>query len=180
MTKKYLELQFFGNTIEDAVNELLAYKEKGELASGDFNGTRLYSDTVTMDDAYKAITGKTKEQMDEAEEKRMAEYKRKQKEHEANIPQLTKEWSEKGREVLAEDKWAYWDDIVPIRLNDLYQGMELEASLDIIRILNDGGTLEEAKEKIESQNHSGTSFGLVRLMVKEFAERGEEFSSYVN
>lgn len=180
MTKNYLELQFFGNTIEDAVNELLTYKEKGKLASGDFNGTLLYSDTVTMDSAYTAITGYTKAEFDEAMENRKTERQRKQKEHEERIPELIKVWSAKGREVLAEDKWAYWNDIVPVRLNDLYQGMELEASLDIIRILNDGGTLEEAKEKIESQNHSGTSFGLVRLMVKEFAERGEEFSSYVN
>lgn len=51
-----------GSTIEQAVNELLNH---GELVYGKFNGVTLYSDTVTMDDAYKEITGKTKAEFDD-------------------------------------------------------------------------------------------------------------------
>jgi hypothetical protein len=68
---------------------------------------------------------------------------------------------------------------VPIRLDDLYQGMELKCCLDIVIELNNGCTLNEAKAIIESQGHSGMSFGLVCSMVKSFCDRGTEFVSYV-
>jgi len=57
--------------------------------------------------------------------------------------------------------------------------MELGACLEIVKILNNNGPLDEAKAKTESQSHSGMSFGLVFSMVKEFSERGNEFVEYV-
>ena len=172
--EKYKKIELLvGNTIEDAVNELLDYREKGELACCDFNGHTLYSDTVTMDDAYKEIIGKTKYEFDKAQQEMRDNFKRQDKEHKEQIPLLTKVWMEKGREILTEDKWELWDKIVPIRLNDLYQGMELGCCLDIVKILNNNGTFDEAKD------HSGMSFGLVCSMVKEFCNRGKEFVNYV-
>lgn len=180
MNKKYEQIDFFaGNTVEQAVNELLSYREKGKLVCGEFNGVTLHSDTVTMDSAYLEIVGKTKLEFDKEQQEWKDNYNRQKKEHEDNIPNLTKEWMGKGREILSEDKWEYWDEIVPIRLSDLYQGMELGACLDIVSILNNNGTLDEAKEKIENQGHSGMSFGLVCAMVKEFSDRGNEFVEYV-
>lgn len=178
--KNMMEIKFLGgNTIKEAVNKLLDYKEKGKLVCGSFNGHFLYSDTVTMDSAYKEITGQTKSEFDKAQQEMIDKFKRQEKEHKKQIPALAKEWMKKGREVLTEDKWEYWDEIVPIRLNDLYQGMELGYCLDIVKILNNNGTLNEAKEKIESQDHSGMSFGLVCSMVKEFCNRGNEFIDYI-
>jgi len=180
MNKNYKTIEFsLGSNIERAVKELLQYKENGMLACGEFNGTTLYSDTVTLDGAYKAITGKTKAEFDRSEQEWKERYDREEREHKANIPSLSKEWMEKGREILTDDKWEYWDQIIPIRLNDLYHGMELGYCLDIVKILNNNGTLDEAKEKIESQNNSGMSFGLVCVMVKEFCDRGNEFVEYV-
>ena len=61
MDKNYGKIEFsLGSTIEQAVNELLNYKKKGKLVYGKFNGVTLYSDTVTMDFAYREITGKSK------------------------------------------------------------------------------------------------------------------------
>lgn len=168
-----------GSTVESAVNELLKHREAGKLACGDFNGITLYSDTVTMDDAYKLITGKTKSEFDEAAKQRQEANERQQREHEEKISDLTTVWMARGREILSEDKWEYWDKIVPVRLGDLYQGMELGCCLDIVKILNNNGTLDEAKKEIEGQGHSGMSFGLVCLMVKEFSDRGAEFVNYV-
>jgi hypothetical protein len=66
MSKDYLKVEFtLGDTIENAVNQLLKHKEKGQLACGDFNGVTLYSDTVTIDGAYKEIAGMTKAEFDE-------------------------------------------------------------------------------------------------------------------
>ena len=180
MNNNYKTIEFLiGGSIDDAVKELLYYKRKGILACGDFNGTTLYSDTVTLNDAYMSITGKTKEECEKANQDWKDNYDRKENEHKERIPSLSKEWMEKGREILTEDKWEYWDKIVPIRLGDLYHGMELGCCLDIVKILNDGGTLDEAKEKIESQDHSGMSYGLVCSMVREFCDRGQEFVEYV-
>ncbi len=66
MDKKYEHVEFLpGSTIEYVVNELLGYREKGKLAFAKFNGVTLYSDTVTLDSAYREITGKTKTEFDE-------------------------------------------------------------------------------------------------------------------
>ena len=180
MNKNYIEIDFIiGSTIERAVNKLLIYKEKGMLACGDFNGTILYSDTVTMDGAYKELTGKTKAEFDKGQQEWQENYDREQREHKERIPSLSKEWMKQGRKILTKDKWEYWDEIVPIRLNDLYHGMELGCCLDIVKILNNNGILDEAKEKIESQGHSGMSYGLVRSIVREFCDRGQEFVDYI-
>lgn len=179
MNKNYEKIDYVGNTIEQAVNSLLRYNKQGKLICTEFNGTMLYSDTVTMDGAYKSITGKTKAEFDKAQQEWKEEYDRKEKEHQESIPSLTEVWKQKGREVLSEDKWEYWDKIVPIRLGDLYHGMELGCCLDIVKILNNNGTLDEAKAMIESQNHSGMSWGLVCNMVRTFCDRGHEFATYV-
>ena len=65
MDKNYEQIQFLlGSTVEQAVNELHSYKTEGKLVCGKFNGITLFSDTVTMDGAYKEITGKTKAEFD--------------------------------------------------------------------------------------------------------------------
>lgn len=61
----YKEVTFTpGDTIEEVVGLLLRYKEQGVLVSGRFNGVTLYSDTVSLDGAYRAITGMTQEELD--------------------------------------------------------------------------------------------------------------------
>lgn len=54
----------WGSKVETAVDALLQYREEGKLAYCVFNGITLYSDTVTMDTAYKEITGLTKAEFD--------------------------------------------------------------------------------------------------------------------
>ena len=174
--KNYREIEFgFGN-IEEAVKELKSHKD---LVKGTFNGQVLYSDIDDIDSAYKKVTGKTKAEFDEAEKQRQIEYKRQQKEHKEAIPKLTIEWVEKGKNILDKKHHELWTKIVPIRLGDLYQGMELGNCLEIVEQLNKGAELEEVKPLIENQGHSGMSFGLVCSMVREFADRGNEFVEYV-
>ena len=181
MNKNYKEIEFLcGWNIERAVMELLEYKKNGELVCGDFNGHTLYSDTVTVDGAYLEILGKTKAEFDREQEEWREDYRRREEEHKAKIPELSKEWIEKGHKILDEKYWSEWDECVPIRLGDLYHGMELKCCLDIVNPLNNGCSLEEAKKIIESQGHSGMSYRLVRSMVRVFCDRGNEFSEYLN
>lgn len=61
MNEKYEKIELpIGSTIEQAVDLLFQYKNKGELVYVEFNGTSLYSDVVTIDSAYREITGKSK------------------------------------------------------------------------------------------------------------------------
>lgn len=179
MKKEYKQLETYaGQTIENIVNKLLKYKENGELASCDFNGHELYSDTVTLNSAYMEITGRTKEEFDKAQEEWHKEYERQEREHKEKIPELSNFWIEEGKKVLNKDKWEYWGKIVPIRLGDLYHGMELEATLEIIKILNNND-FEKAKETFENQGHSGMSYGLVKNMIYNFSDKGNDFINYL-
>jgi len=179
--KEYKELPVsLGSSIQTVVEELLAHKAEGELVKMKFNDHMLYSDTVDMDSAYLQITGKTFAEFNKVTEDRMAEYDRRQREHEEKIPALIEQYKAEGRTVIEESKWEQWDEIIPIRLSDLYQGRELGAFMEIATILKNDGSLEDAKQAIFDQGHSGTSFHLVRHMVRMFSPRGEEFSEYVS
>lgn len=66
MEKEYEQIEFVpGTNIDQAVNQLLLCHENGRSVCGSFNGVMLYSDTVTIEAAYKKITGKTKKEFDE-------------------------------------------------------------------------------------------------------------------
>lgn len=176
----YRKIEFgVGDSIERAMKELALFKERGELVYGEFNGQKLYSDIDDVDSAYKKITGKTKAEFDTKRKAQSDRYKEEQQKHKDSIPELTKEWIGKGNAILDEKYHEKWAKCVPIRLDDLYQGMELGATLDIVKKLNAGCELDVAKGIIEEQGHSGMSFGLVCSMVKSFCDRGTDFFAYM-
>jgi len=107
------------------------------------------------------------------------EFEKQKKEHINNIPDLSKYWKARGREIIDKSKWESWDQIVDIRLDDIYQGAELKECLDIVELLDNGGTLDAAKELIFNQCHSGRSFNLVCSIVQKFSLRGQEFVSFI-
>lgn len=179
MEKQYKKIDFGFGKIDSAVEELSRYKERGELVYGVFNGEKLYSDVDDLDSAYVKVTGKTKADYDDAVRKSDEEYRAQKAEHEAAIPELTKEWVEKGNLILDEEYREKWAKCVPIRLDDLYQGMELKCCLDIVLELNNGCSLDAAKAIIDNQGHSGMSYSLVCSMVMAFCDRGKEFVSHV-
>jgi len=177
MEKNYDKIEFeAGSSIDSAVEQIKDYKG---LACGTFNGQVIFSDIDDLDSAYKKITGKTKVEFDEEMQKKHDEYEAEKLRHEEAVPELTKEWIEKGKKVLDEKHHSVWIECVPIRLKDLYHGMELGNCLDIIKELNNGCELDVAKRIIEEQGHSGMSFNLVCSMVKSFCDRGNEFINYV-
>lgn len=176
MKTNYREIKFSaGQDIESAVKELKKYND---LVCGSFNGQMLYSDVDDVDSAFKKITGKTKTEFDAKMKADNDRYKDEERKHEEAIPELTKEWIEKGKAILDEKYHETWEKCVPIRLSDLYRGMELGATLEIVKELNAGCELEVAKAIIEGQGHSGMSFGLVCSMVRSFCDRGTEFVNY--
>lgn len=177
---KYREIEFNGGeSIESAIKKLNEHKKKGELVLGTFNGQKLYSDVDNIDSAYKKITGKTKAEFDELQRIEHEKYEAREKKHKDSIPELTKQWIEKGNAILDKQYHEVWAKCVPIRLGDLYHGMELGATLEIVKELNAGCELDKAKKIIAEQGHSGMSFGLVCSMVRDFCNRGAEFVSFI-
>ena len=176
METNYRQIEFLvGDNIETAVKELKKHKD---LVCGTFNGVILYSDKDDVESAYKKITGISKSDFDAKIKEEAEEYEEQQRKHKESIPELTKEWIEKGKEILDDKYLELWTKIVPIRLDDLYRGFELGACLDIVKELNAGCDLDTAKTIIEGQGHSGMSFGLVCSMVKSFCDRGAEFVAH--
>lgn len=184
MSRKYITIDLtVGSTLESAVNSLLAHALDGKLARCVFNGVELFSDTVTLDNAYMAVTGGTKEEFDARVAESRLEFQKAKAEHEANKGGKIKHLQDLGRQVLPEDKWAEWDEIVPIRMESMYFGMELECCLAVIIALhvNRGNkkTFEDAKIVLDSQGHNGMSFSIVCSLLVKFSPWGEEFVSYV-
>jgi hypothetical protein len=176
---KYRKIEFgAGDSIDRAMHDLARFKERGELVYGEFNGQKLYSDIDDLDSAYIKIIGKTKAESDAELKAENDRYKEEERKHKDAIPELAKQWIEKGNTILDEQYRELWAKCVPIRLGDLYRGMELQMCLDIVIELNNGCSLDEAKAIIESQGHSGMSFGLVCSMVKSFCDRGVEFFNH--
>jgi hypothetical protein len=162
-------------TIDNVVVELQKKHKQGKKSYFDFNGHILYSDTVTLDNAYLAICGCTKAERLQQEQKWKDDYNREKTEHLEKIPQLTKEYIEKAKGIIDEKYMNKWIKTVPVRLSDLYKGMELQCTLDIVKMLNEDIDFENIKKTLNEQNHSGMSYSLMKLMIKTFHSKGEEF-----
>ena len=173
--KRAYKIDFYGTTLDECVNSLLKLQKRGESVFVEFNGHKLYSCDVTMDSAYMEVTGKTKAEFDKAREEWRQKYEeeqaRKEEEAKAKIPS----WIEKGEAYIYPERMEKWKECVEVRAGDLYHGMDLDATLAIMEKLENGATIEEAKELFESQGHSGSSAGIVRNMLFTFAKRGPEF-----
>lgn len=179
---KRIEVEFCcGNTIENAWNELQETANKNNAETyGTFN-TIVITSKMTLDEAYIAVTGKTKEDADKAYKNYIDKLKQEEMEHKVNIPLLEKEWIEKAKGIIREDKLSRWNEIVPIRLGDLYRGMELGCTLKLVEMLDiNNCALDEVKEEFYNQGHSGMSAGLMFSMLREFCVRSEEFIAHVN
>ena len=173
-----------GEDIDNAWKRLL--KESAECEDtcfGVFNGKEIRS-TDTLDDAYMKIMGKTKAEYDKEMREWHDEYERKEKEHKDKIPSLTKSYCEKARGVILEDQYEEWDRIVPIRLGDLYHGMELDCTLDLCGIMCDDTVpyddrLRKAYSVFMDQGHSGMSASLVAAMLRRFCPYGTDLADAV-
>lgn len=179
------EIKFYlGSSIDTAHERLIEFSEKyGEPCCGNFNG-KMISSSDSIDEAYVKVLGITKQQYDEIEKKRKIDYETQEKSHKEKIPQLTEEYRKKARGIIPEEHLELWDKIVPIRLGDLYHGMELDCWLDLISVLNDevldeSDKLIQCAEIFNSQGHSGMSASLVMSGLIEFHPLGKKLVDYI-
>lgn len=179
------EIEFLpGSDIDSAWQELLRESaDCKDTCCGMFNGKEIRS-TDTLGEVYVKVLGITKADFYDLVRMEREEYDRKEKEHKDNIPNLTKEYREKARGIILEDQYEYWDKIVPIRLDDLYHGMELDCTLDLCKIMRDESIsydkrLRKAYKTFMDQGHSGMSASLVASMLRAFCPNGDELADAV-
>lgn len=145
-----------------------------------FNGHPIYSDNLDVDEIYSRVCNNTGNKQKEIE----LDYEKAEKEFQKKIPTLAKKYNALAKGVIADDKLDQWYEIVPVRLRDLYHGMELDATLEIIKELNkatdSNNHFAEAKNIFGKQDHSGLSYGLMYAMLNMFAPNGVEFVKYCN
>lgn len=180
------EIEFYlGDNLDTAYERLVKFSEKyGEPCCGEFNG-KMISSSDSIDEAYVKVLGITKQEYGEYEKKRRMDYEAQEKSHKERIPQLTEEYRKKARGIIPEEHLEFWDKIVPIRLGDLYHGMELDCWLDLISVLNDevldeSDKLIQCEEIFNSQGHSGMSASLVMSGLIEFHPLGKKLVDYIN
>ena len=171
------------SSLEKCVERLQEYNARGELAKYEFNGHWLYSDTVTMDSAYLEVTGMNKADFDKAQEELIETIRKERRLAEKTAQNNIPNWIERGHKLFSENKWSEWDKIVPIRANDLYYGMELDNVLQVQEILTSGFDIKnfaKARECMEEQGHSGTSWFLVCALIEKFCTNGDVFVMWMD
>ncbi len=178
------EIETYGWDIDSCLNDLKKEAAKyNEICYCKFNDNRLFS-TDSVDDAYLRTVGKTKAEYDKYCEQQRLKYEQKEAEHKAKIPALEKEYKEMARGLVIESELEYWDKIVPIRLSDLYHGMELKQTLVYCSIMRDEKMSKDERLRkcyriFMDSGHSGTSANLTAAMIERFCPYGEELSDAV-
>lgn len=177
---KRIEIEICGGTIENAWNDLQKFATTTNAEVYGFFNTKKITSNMSLDEAYMEVIGKTKKEYDKEQQEYINKIKKEEGEHKNNTPKLVTEWIEKAKGVVRDDKIGFWSEIVPIRLGDLYRGMELDCTIKLVKMLDiDNCTLDEAKTEFDNQNHSGRSAGLMFSMMREFCVRGEDFVAYM-
>ena len=176
MEKEILEIEFNHSCpIERVVEELEKYKSNGQSVYINCGGgIILYSDDVTLDSAYLAITGKTKADFDKyAAELMKKDCKKWEKRKKAAIKKIPI-WIEKGKTLIASDKFDMWEKTVVSRVTDVYYGRDLDVAIEIMEKLAAGKTITKVK-KTMPKSLTGMNYSRIRNMVSEFSPRGKEF-----
>lgn len=179
------EIEFMpGDVLDDAWRQLLRESaDCGDTCHGVFNGKDIYS-TDTLDEVYQKVTGMTKAESDRKQQEWKEDYRRREEEHKAYIPELTKKYCDQARGVILESEYEFWNKIVPIRLDDLYEGMELDCTLDLCKIMRDESIpaeerIKKAYDAFMAQGHSGISANLVIQMLRRFCPNGNELADAI-
>lgn len=169
---EYLENNeiYLGNNIDDVYQVLQEYKKQGQKYQVQFNDRVLNCD-MTLDECYILVTGMSYKAFHDKLQEMCEESQKELEEHKVKIPELTERWIKWGEENLSADVQEEWKECVPIRLDDLYQGWELDCFKEFFEAYKTGKSKEELKEILQDQGHSGMSYGLMCLMIYSFIDK---------
>lgn len=164
-----VKLDGYLGDIDNAVKMLQEYQARGESVYVEFNGHKLYSADITLDGAYKEITGQTKAEFDKVQEEWLENYRKEQAEKKEQAEQRIPEWLKRGEKLISADKKEMWEKYVKQSAQSkFYLGADVESALEIMEKIATGASQEEIDKLVHEQGHSGTSYVVVRSMVRDF------------
>ena len=172
------KIELYGD-LEGVVRELIRYRNAGFDVCCDFNGHTLYSRDVTLDSAYLEVTGYTYKAFLQKQQEYFAEAKARREKEKEEARAKKPEWIERGKKLIPENLWAEWERCIDIRIDDLYNGREVEDVLQIMEAHKAGKTIEEISKMLDDQGHSGMSYGLVMSIISSFYINGEELCTQI-
>jgi hypothetical protein len=181
---KEFELEVLPGDYFTEVHKKLKRKSlDGNMYYAIFNGNKITS-SMSEDTMYLTIVGMNKNSYDKAEAERKRKIEEEELAFKERLPKVIDGYIAKGQNVLEPQYLPLWNKIVPIRLDDLYKGMELDCWLDLIEVLNDKRlTVDErfivAFAVFNNQGHSGMSASLVKRGLRVLCSLGNEFVEYI-
>lgn len=141
--------------IEEVINELVAANERGESISIGFNREILNSDKIDIDEIYKKVTKRKKDDF----------YKK------------VDEWIEEGMEFIYPERAEMWKNFVNDFADSHSLGSEINCTLGVLMILNykEDVDFEIAKSVLLKHGESGGFYDFLRNYALLFSPRGPEF-----
>ena len=169
--EKELEIERNGINFDKVIKALMDADKRGEKVYFYWNGVKLHSEGMTEEKVYLDAYKTPKEEFD----KMRAAIEKNEKESKAKALLNAEEWIKEGEELIYPERKKDWEDCVYKRIDDIYNGKDIEAALEIMKRLDEGYGMDEIKEVLKDQKHSGSSGGKVRNIVLHFSKRGPEF-----
>lgn len=164
-----------GETIDTAVKKLLEAKANGKHVFCDFNGVKLYSDSVTLDSAYTEICGCTKAEWDEKLKKDIEESRKRREEDQKRAIENISNLIERGKALIYPFRHEEWAKLVEADVNGDYSGLITTDALEIMTAIEEEKTIEELLEIFDKQDHSGWSASLTRNVIMTYSKNGYPF-----
>lgn len=161
--------------VYDLVEILENAKVTGYNICVQFKGKTFYSMLDDEESCYQKLYGMSKKEYLIERDKMMGRYdyeeERKLAEAEAKIPS----WVERGNKFIYPQLVDEWKKIVNERAHDTWHGFDIESALDVMELLDKGGSVKQADDLIYSAGHSSNSVTYTIDMILNFSKRGLEF-----
>lgn len=172
-----VEYHFYWSLISEAISELVELNKKWINCYIEFWGweKRLYSvDINTEDDGYLQLYWKTKFEKEMEREKQRQEGEARRKREELEAIEKIPWWVEEGKKYIDESKWWDWEKYVNNSARDMYHWMDIDATLELLKMIDNWESWESVQKAFDDQWHSGFSYSVVRNRVVYFSKRWPE------
>ena len=83
-------------------------------------------------------------------------------------------WIEEGKKYIDESKWWDWEKYVDSSARSLYHWADIDAILELLKMIDNWESWEDVQKAFDDQNHSGSSYGIVRNRVVYFSKKWKE------
>ena len=153
-----------------------SYVEDRFLSVDDDTSAYAFIRKVTGDKSYtKERIDSSKERIDSSKERidSSKEHIDSSKEHIDSSKEKTL-WIEEGKKYIDESKWWDWEKYVDSSDRSLYHWADIDATLELLKMIDNWESWEDVQMAFDDQDHSGSSYRIVRSRVVYFSKKWKE------